>query len=97
MALGHRDRLHVPETVQWCEVGGEAVLLDTTSGRYFGLNPVGARMWELLGQHGDPEQVVSQMITEFDVDEGRLRSDLEALVETLIARGLLRVVASQAD
>ena len=27
---------------------GEAVLLDLASGTYFGLNPVGSRVWELI-------------------------------------------------
>src|SRR5438874_308601 len=35
------------------ELDGEAVILDLTSGVYFGLNGVGARIWELLGEARD--------------------------------------------
>ena len=33
-----------------CELGGEAVLLDLTTGVYYGLDPVGTRVWRLLQQ-----------------------------------------------
>ena len=29
-------------------IGGETVILDLESGTYFGLDPVGARIWQLL-------------------------------------------------
>ncbi len=32
------------------ELGGEAVLLDIETGRYFGLNATGVRIWALLGE-----------------------------------------------
>jgi hypothetical protein len=31
-----------------CNLAGEAVILNTKSGIYFGLKPVGARIWELV-------------------------------------------------
>jgi hypothetical protein len=31
-----------------CEVAGETVILDTASGQYFALNPVGTAIWQYL-------------------------------------------------
>ena len=50
-------RVTIPETVLFRDLDGEAVLLDTVSGRYFGLNEVGTRMWALLQFHGEIEAV----------------------------------------
>ena len=37
------------------------VLLDPEAGRYYTLDAVGARCWELLAEHGEIEAVVAQL------------------------------------
>jgi hypothetical protein len=83
-------RVAVPETVLFRDLDGEAVLLATDSGKYFGLNEIGTRMWSLLRQHGDIEAVCRALLAEYDVAEAQLREDLARLVETLAARGLVK-------
>jgi hypothetical protein len=84
-------RVTVPESVLFRDLDGESVLLETGSGRYYGLDGVGTRMWNLLRQHGEIEAVCRDLLLEYDVPEGRLREDLTKLVEDLSARGLLRL------
>jgi len=85
-------RVAVPETVLFRDLDGEAVLLATDSGRYFGLNEVGTRMWSLLRLHGDVEAVCRALLAEYEVPENRLREDLAQFVDTLAARGLVKSV-----
>lgn len=49
----------------WC--GDELILLDATSGRYFTLNRVGGRIWELLAKSKPAEDLVGYLRAEFDV------------------------------
>jgi hypothetical protein len=83
-------RITVPESVLFRDLDGEAVLLETGSGRYYGLNEVGTRMWSLLHLHGELGAVCHALLAEYDVPKDRLREDLERFVETLTARGLVR-------
>lgn len=73
------------------EVGGEAVLLDLTSERYFGLDPVGTRIWTLLGQESRLQQVFDALCAEYEVEPARLQTDLLALVNQLAEAGLVEV------
>ena len=68
----------------------EAVILDMGSQKYFGLNPVGTRIWQLLAEHGTIEPVVATLLEELDVEEERLRQDVEKLVAELSENGLIR-------
>ena len=68
---------------------GEAVLLHMGSEIYFGLNPTGARMWEVLVESADREVALTELLAEFDVEESRLRADLERLITDLAGAGLL--------
>lgn len=70
-------------------VGDETVLLDLASEKYFGLNPVGSRIWELLGQQATLNDVLRQLCTEFDAPAERIQSDLLALTQALLDAGLL--------
>jgi hypothetical protein len=71
---------------------GEAVLLDTQGGAYFGLNVVGTRVWELIGTEGTTKRaIVAALLREFDVAADTLERDVTELVAGLEKRGLIRV------
>ena len=73
------------------EVGGESVLLDLNSERYFGLDPVGTRIWALLEDHEDLQSIADALCVEFEAEPGRIQGDLLALVGELAEAGLVKV------
>jgi hypothetical protein len=82
-------RFSVPKDVVFRDLVGESVILDLRSGVYFGLNEVGTRIWQILSQDGDKEAVLRGLLQEFDVEEPRLRQELDSFVKELCERGLL--------
>jgi hypothetical protein len=76
-------------------VGDEAVILDLDSSVYYGLDPVGAHVFELLARPRSLRDVLASVVAEFEVEEDRARTDLMALVEDLLDKRL--VVVTQPD
>lgn len=74
-----------------CDLGGEAAILNVASGVYYGLNPVGARVWSLIQQPRSVDEVRQSLTSEYDVEEQVCESDLLALLEELLAAGLIEV------
>lgn len=72
---------------QWLD--GETVLLNLESERYYGLDRVGTRLWQLLRETDSVEATVQKMLTEFDVAETVLRGDVARWLSELLAAGLL--------
>ena len=70
-------------------IPGEAVILDPVSGRYFGLDGVGVRVWELLSETTTLEALVRTIVDEYEADASTCERDLRALLEDLLARGLV--------
>ena len=68
---------------------GEAVLLNLTSGVYFGLNETGTRVWQLLEAYGDIPQVIERMANEFAADQASIEADVRRLVHDLTEMRLL--------
>lgn len=79
----------ISQHVLFERVAGEYVLLDLNSGEYFGLDGVGTRIFELIQSHPNLEAVLEVMLQEYDVDENRLRGELEEFVALLVSKGFL--------
>jgi len=71
------------------DLEGEAVLLDLSSGRYFGLNAVGTRIWTLLDTGTPVERIVQTIAEEYDADAAQIGRDVKALIDELASRGLI--------
>ena len=73
------------------DIGGEGVILDLNSASYFGLDEVGARLWSLLQTDASMQRAFEALQEEYDVDPDRLAVDLNALLDQLLAVGLVTV------
>ena len=83
--------IQIPQDVLFHELAGEAVLLNLETGKYFGLDEIGTRMWMLLSEHGRVEPVLRALLEEYDVEEAQLSHDLFELIDRLATNGLVQV------
>lgn len=79
-----------PEQVS-CDLAGEAAILDLKSGVYYGLDAVGARIWELIQKPKAVSEVHQALLEEYDVEPGRCESDLLAILQSLSDNKLIEV------
>ena len=83
------DKVTVPPEVMARQVGDETVILDLASGNYFGLDPVGARIWQLITEGCAPAAIRDTLLAEYEVTPEDLERDLDRLLGELISQGLL--------
>jgi hypothetical protein len=81
--------LRLSPDVVFRELDGESVVLDLSSGRYFGLNAVGTRVWQLIQQGQPVDGLIRAVTAEYDADADAVERDVLALLEDLKARGLV--------
>lgn len=77
-------------------LGDEAVILNLASGVYFGLDSVGTRMWQLMSEHASKDKVVEALLGEYEVEEKKLRDDLDDLIRQLSEKGLVKTDGQEA-
>ncbi|MBK7991642.1 MAG: PqqD family protein [Comamonadaceae bacterium] len=70
-------------------VGDETVILDLASGTYYGLDPVGARMWQLMSEGQPLAAICNLLLDEYEVTREALEGDILRLTEELRAKGLV--------
>ena len=88
MSLKFRRLRPSPEALSQA-VAGETVLLDLKSEKYFGLNDVGTRVWDLLQQTDDVAAIRDRLLAEYEVPEPQLDADLDELLARRLAAGLV--------
>ena len=83
------DRVSIPPHVMARTVGDETVILDLANGTYFGLDPVGARMWELMGEGKTLAEICEELLEEYEVSRDDLERDTLRLTQELADQGLV--------
>lgn len=65
------------------------LLLNAATGFYHGLNPVAARIWDLIAEPIDEDGLVAKLVSEFVVSPEECRREALAFLDALRSRGLL--------
>jgi hypothetical protein len=86
------SRLTINESVIHATLDDEALVLDVEQGLYFGLGGVGARIWELLEQPSTEEEIVRQLLEEYEAEPAHVRAAVRDFLQLLAAKGLTREV-----
>lgn len=74
-----------------CDLAGEAAILNIKNGVYYGLDPVGARIWNLMQQPCAVFEIQNAITGEYDVEPERCARDLFGLLNRLLEEGLIEV------
>lgn len=70
-------------------VANETVILHLGNGTYFGLDAIGARLWDALKAGEPPVSVCGDLLAEYEVDHATLEADLRALIAELADNDLI--------
>jgi len=74
-----------------CDLGGEAAILNMKNGVYYGLDPIGARIWNLIQEPKSLNEIRELLLKEYDVEPDRCERDLLVLLQKLASEGLIEV------
>ena len=83
----------VPDHVAWVVDGDQVVVLDLTSGERRTLSASAARIWTHVTEGLTTAEVADRLADDFPDAPASLSDDTSALVEMLVAQGLLRPAA----
>ena len=72
----------------------EAVMMSVAAGRYYGLNAVGRRIWELLERPRTVTELCMRLCEEFEVDAQTCEAEVLTYVDTLIGNGIVHEAAA---
>jgi hypothetical protein len=77
------------------DLEGEAVILDTSAGEYYGLNEVGARIWTLLQEPMAFAELVDALVEEYAVDREQCEAEVRGLLGQMVEKNLLEIQSGE--
>lgn len=75
------------------EMEGETVILDLSTGTYFGLKEVGTRIWQIIETPTEFSRICETICAEYEVEEATVHADVQRLLTDLADRSLVTVQA----
>src|SRR5205807_8449956 len=88
-AQDRRSMNPFPDSIRRVANADGGVVLDLRRGAMFRVNPVGARVLDLLEQGDSPAQIAQKLSAEFSVTLSEVQADVIQFVESLETRGIL--------
>lgn len=71
------------------DLGEEVAILNLKNGVYYGLDAVGARIWNLIQEPKAVNEILDVLLDEYEVEPEHCERDLLALLEKLVAENLV--------
>ncbi len=75
----------------WRVIEGEVVILTPKNSTLHVLNEAGTRIWELIDEPIGVEELVSKIISEYEVDEETVKNDMLGFLSSLAEIGVLNI------
>lgn len=84
--LKHSDQ------VTFQSVEGEAIIIHISSGKYFSLNKVGTKFWEMCDGRKSIADHAQLLAQKYSIDKEIIIADLLELSQNLLEKGLVEVI-----
>ncbi|NIG55367.1 PqqD family protein [Chitinophaga sp. Cy-1792] len=90
--MGYTDKkIHISENTIVREMGTGVVILNLNTERFYELNEIGKRFWELIAENNGYMAAVEILQNEYEVSTERLQDDLTRLIDDLSKAALVEV------
>lgn len=92
--LTEATMIHADPNLIVSQMGSDVVMLSIEQGNYYGLNPVAARIWQLIGQDTSIGTICEQLKSEFEVAPEECASAVYAFINRLLDERLVEIKAN---
>ena len=75
-----------------CDLNGEAVILNLKNGKYYGLNGVGSRIWDLVQTPISSSEIESVILLEYDVALELCQRQVSEFLKQMLSEELIEIV-----
>lgn len=66
------------------EIDNHQVIMHINNGKYFGLNPVGKRIWTLIEEPKTLEEIISILLLEYNISPEQCETEVKSFLERCV-------------
>lgn len=65
-------------------IGNEEVMMHVEEGKYFSLNSISTRIWELIESPISPERICDELVKEYDISPEECTKDVIEVLQSML-------------
>jgi hypothetical protein len=92
LPIGLNTTVKRAEDLVSCDLDGETALMSVANGKYYGLDPIGSRIWALLEEARPVAALCAQLRDEYEVEPAQCQQEVLAFLHELAADNLIQVL-----
>ncbi len=73
------------------DIKDEKVILELATGKYYGLDPIGTRIWQMIQKPVTVESIVAALLDEYGVEESQCLRDVVTLIGEMKSHNLVQI------
>lgn len=71
------------------DMGGDKVMMNIASGKYYNLGVIGGRIWTMIEQPKSVELIINELVLEYDIERIECEPQVVAFMDHLYSEGLI--------
>lgn len=71
------------------ELDNQQIMMHLEKGKYFGLNPIAKRIWDLLNKPLSIDEIVQVLLSEFEVPLDKCKSEVKLFLDNAIEMDII--------
>ena len=93
LLLNPESRLVLSRDQVSCDLAGEAAIVNLKNGVYYGIDAVGARVWNLMREPVTFARIIDSLLQIYEVERATLEADVRRFLNELAQQGLVEISA----
>ena len=86
-----KNRIILNQELLQSEIDGETIMMSIDNGKYYGLNTVASRIWEIIKEEPLFSELITKLVEEYNIDSLKCESDTKEFLANLIENKLIRI------
>lgn len=74
------------------DIDGEIVMMSIENGSYYGVNPIGSRIWDIVRNPVKVSDIISVLLKEYDVSKDICENDVLTFLNTLYNEHIIQTI-----
>jgi len=73
------------------EIDGETIMMSIDNGKYYGLNTVASKIWEIIKNEPLFSELIDKLTSEYNVEKEQCIIDTKSFIENLVKNKLVKI------
>ena len=91
ITINNEDRIILNQELLQSEIDGETIMMSIDNGKYYGLNTVASRIWEIIKDEPLFSEIIEKLTIEYDIEKQQCETETKEFIDKLIENKLIKL------